>query len=118
MRPDGSHQRILVADEPHRADGQVQPDFSPSGGRIAVSRGAHLVTMRLNGTRRVVLNRSGILVEPTYSPNGRRIAAYQAHRGTRFVDIVVMKLDGSRRRAVRRHLASLFGISWQPLPGG
>ncbi|MFN8159738.1 MAG: hypothetical protein U0R52_01655 [Solirubrobacterales bacterium] len=116
MRPDGSRQRILVPDRPGVPDGQVQPDFSPSGRRIAVSRGAHLTTMRLDGTHSVLLNRSTIMRDPTYSPDGHRIAAILPNRRNRFYEIVVMRLDGTDKRKVRRHLLNLQGISWQPRP--
>ncbi len=118
MRPDGSGQRILVRDRPHRADGQVQPEFAPNSHRIAVSRGAHLVTMRLNGTHRHVLNRSSMLSDPTYSPDGRRIAAIRTFRGPGHqYSIVTMNAnDGSHRRTIRSHILRIYGIGWQPLP--
>jgi|GEM_PF-5597665 len=117
MRPDGSAQRILVPDRPHRADGQVQPEFAPNGHRIVVSRGAHLVTMRLDGSHRRALNRSWLLSEPTYSPDGRRIAAIRTFRGPghQYSIVTMNASDGSHRRTIRSHILRIFGISWQPL---
>jgi TolB protein len=118
MRADGSGQRILVADRPHRADGQVQPEFAPNSHRIVVSRGAHLVTMRLDGSHRHVLNTSSILSEPTYSPDGRTIAAIQTFRGGghRYSIVAMNASNGSQRHTIRGHIPWIFGISWQPLP--
>lgn len=116
MRADGSYQRLVVPDNPHRADGQVQPEFSPNSHRLAVSRGAHLVTMRLNGSHRKVLNRTGILIQPTYSPDGRRIAAIEPSQHSHQYDIVVMNADGSHKHTIRSRIPNLYGIGWQPLP--
>jgi YD repeat-containing protein len=117
MRSDGSYQHLLVPDKPHRADGQVQPEFAPNGRRLVVSRGAHLVTMRLNGTDRRTLNRSGILISPVYSPDGRRIAAIEAFRGRHQYSVVVMSANnGSRKHTIRNHISHLYGVGWQPLP--
>jgi Tol biopolymer transport system component len=117
MRPDGSGQRILVPDRPHRADGQVQPEFAPNSHRIVVSRGAHLVTMRLDGSHRHVLNRSWILSEPTYSPDGRRIATIRTFRGRghRYSIITMNANNGSHRRTIRSHIPLIYGIGWQSL---
>ncbi len=115
MRSDGSYQHLLVADKPHRSDGQVQPEFAPNGKRLVVSRGAHLVTMRLNGTGRRTLNRSGILISPVYSPDGRRIAAIEAFRGRHQYSVVVMSAkNGSHRHTIRSHISHLYGVGWQP----
>jgi Tol biopolymer transport system component len=117
MRSDGSYQHLLVPDNPHRADGQVQPEFAPSGARLVVSRGAHLMTMRLNGTHRRTLNRGGILISPVYSPDGRRIAAIEGFRGRHNYSLVVISAsDGSHKRTIRSHISDLYGVAWQPLP--
>ena len=117
MRPDGSYQRILVPDRPHRVDGQVQPEFSPNSHRIVVSRGAHLVTMRLDGSHPHTLNQSGILIQPTYSPNGHQIAAIEAAGGHgRLYKIVVMNVNGNHKHTIRSGIPHLYGIGWQPLP--
>ncbi len=116
MRPDGSYQRLLTPDRKSRRDGQSQPEFSPSGGRLVFSRGADLVSTRVDGTDRTVLNRTGILIQPTYSPDGHRIAALEAFRNRRDHDIVVMGADGSDKRTIRSHVANVYGIGWQPLP--
>jgi Tol biopolymer transport system component len=120
MRADGSGQHLLVADLPHHDDGQVSPDFSPDGHRIAVVKGARLLTMRLDGSHRQVLSgRSTILIEPAYSPDGRCIAAIRLSR-RRLAEIMVMNVDGSHKRTIKTHVyargtSGMFGISWQPL---
>jgi hypothetical protein len=117
MRADGSYQHILVPDKPHRADGQVQPEFAPNGHRLVVSKGADLVTLRLDGTHRHVLDRAGILVAPTYSPDGRRIAAIAVSRNSKLSAVVVMRAsDGAHRRTIRSDIPNLSGIAWQPRP--
>jgi TolB protein len=116
MRPDGTYQRLLTPDRKSRRDGQSQPEFSPSGGRLVFSKGADLVSTRVDGTDRRVLNRTGILIQPAYSPDGRRIAALEAFRNRKDHDIVVMRVDGSGKRTIRRHVANAYGIGWQPLP--
>lgn len=116
MRANGSYQHILVPDKPRRADGQVQPDFAPNGRRLVVSKGADLVTMRLDGSHRRVLDRAGILIEPTYSPDGRRIAAIEVSKKSRKLSkVVVMRAsNGAHRRTIRRRIPNIFGIGWQP----
>lgn len=118
MRADGSGQRLLVA---RPKDGQVTPDFAPNGRRIAVVKGARVLTMSLDGTHRKVLSGRGtILTQPVYSPDGRSIAAIERHRHGPD-DILVMNADGSHRRTIGTHVSSrsfggIYGLGWQPLP--
>ena len=120
MRADGSGQHLLVADRPHRDDGQVTPDFAPDGHRIAVVKGARVLTMRLDGSHQQVLSsRSTILIEPVYSPDGRQIAAIE-RTPRRRNEILIMNVDGSRKHTIKTHVdahgtSGMFGIAWQPL---
>jgi Tol biopolymer transport system component len=117
MQPDGSGQRQLGAHFSSGSRSEAQPEFSPNGGRLVFSRGADLVSTRINGSRRCVLSRSGILIQPTYSPDGRRIAALEAFRNRKDFDVVVMAADGSDKRTIRSHVANAYGIGWQPIHG-
>lgn len=120
MRADGSRQHLLVADRPHRDDGQVTPDFAPDGHRIAVVKGARVLTMRLDGSHQQVLSgRSTILIEPVYSPDGRQIAAIEL-TPRRHNEILLMNVDGSRKHTIKTHVTArgtsgMYGIAWQPL---
>ncbi len=118
MRPDGSSQHILVPERPGGADSQVQPDFAPNSRRIVVSKGGRVVTMRLNGSHRRTLGEPGTsLIEPTYSPDGRHIAALTTShkRG----DIAILATNGRGMRTLGLDLpakspSGIFGLSWQP----
>lgn len=116
MRPDGSGQRQLKAHFSSGPKSEAQPEFSPSGGRLVFSRGADLVSTRIDGSRRRVVSRAGILIQPVFSPDGRRIAALEAFRNRKDHDVVVIDADGSDKRTIRRHLENAYGIGWQPLP--
>jgi Tol biopolymer transport system component len=116
MRPDGSGQRQLAAHFSSGPRSEAQPEFSPSGGRLIFSRGADLVSTRIDGGHRRVVSRAGILIQPVFSPDGRRIAALEAFRNRKDFDVVVIAADGSRKRTIRRHVANAYGVGWQPIP--
>jgi TolB protein len=116
MRPDGGGQRQLKAHFSSGPRSEAQPEFSPSGGSLVFSRGADLVSTRVDGSHRRVVSRAGILIQPVFSPDGRRIAALEAFRNRKDHDIVVLDADGSDRRTIRRHVKNAYGIGWQPLP--
>jgi Tol biopolymer transport system component len=62
--------------------GGAQPDFSPSGRRIAYANGAaefyaSIYVMRPDGTKKTLVaqpRRDESLTEPTWSPSGQRLA--------------------------------------------
>ncbi len=116
MRADGSGQRQLGAHFSSGRKSEAQPEFAPNGGRLVFSRGADLVSTRIDGGGRRVLSRGGILIQPVFSPDGRRIAALEAFRNRKDYAVVVMDANGSHRRTIRRHVANAYGVGWQPLP--
>jgi Tol biopolymer transport system component len=115
MRPDGSGQRELKAHFGSGRKSEAQPEFSPNGGTLVFSRGADLVSTRIDGSHRRVVSRAGILIQPVFSPDGRWIAALEAFRNRKDHDVVVMNADGTHRRTIRRHVANVYGIGWQPI---
>jgi Tol biopolymer transport system component len=122
MRPDGSGRHLLVPDRPGGGDSQVQPDFAPSGKRIAVVKGARIVTMRLDGSHRRTLGERGtILIEPAYSPDGRHVAAITtSHKRN---DIAILGAAGRGARTLgldvpAKSPSGIFGLAWQPRGAG
>ncbi len=100
MRANGSGVRRLTSD-PHWWD--VDPSFSPGGGRIVFyrlfqgpnPRPGQIIIMRLRDLRMRVLTTDGI--HPQWSPNGRRIAFTDETLDTG-ADIATIRPDGTHKR--------------------
>ena len=94
MRADGTHRRRLTHHRPLST-----PDVSPNGKRIVawLARGnGGIEAVRANGTHLLDLAPAGF--DPVFSPNGKKIAFEgPGKRGSR---IVLMRADGSHRRAI------------------
>ena len=95
MRADGSRFHRLTHHRPLST-----PDVSPNGNRIVswLARGdGGIEVMRDDGTHHRELATSGF--DPVFSPNGKKIAfeGSETKRGSR---IVLMRADGSHRRAL------------------
>jgi Tol biopolymer transport system component len=72
--------------------GAAEPNWSPSGRKIAFSRDHNLYSVRVDGTQLTLLKRGNDWFEPSWSPDGRRIVYRQSG---------IYVLDVARRRAVR-----------------
>jgi TolB protein len=128
---DGTEARRLTRSD---ADFEREPEWSPDGRRIAYSRSdrchdeANGVCMRIwtvsaDGTderRLIPLKLPGLLAnrpvsffEPTWSPDGRRIAYEQSIWESQRSNLYVMKADGSRRRRLTR-LRNARSPAWSP----
>jgi hypothetical protein len=100
------------------------PDWSPSGHRLAFQRGRRIVSVRADGSGRRLVVRHG--ASPVWSPDGRWIAFTRRLRGTcdgraggRVVFLV--RASGGQGRPVRvgeqRRRVCVDRLSgWQPLP--
>jgi Tol biopolymer transport system component len=112
MRPNGSHERGLVPSPQNVSDST--PDFSPNGERI-VFRRAYARPVRYPGVYAVDIDGSDMRrvpcggVEPTYSPDGRRLAAVGNSA------MFTMPSGGCPREWLG--VRGVGGrMSWQPLP--
>ena len=75
MNPDGTGQRQITAELDPIVDYAVAPD----GSSLVVSDGRHLVYQRADGTaRRVLTDAAHIEFDPTYAPDGERVAFARA----------------------------------------
>jgi Tol biopolymer transport system component len=106
MRADGGRQHEVI--ETRRSD--AWPYFSPGGGRIVFVDGNALSTVRTDGThlRRLVTGTPGDrgnILDPEYSPNGKRIVFAGVPKGRSYpYSIWTIHRDGSHlRRLTRPH---------------
>jgi TolB protein len=79
MNPDGTGQRQVSAEVEPVVDYAVAPD----GGSLVVSDGRRLVYQRADGTdRRELTDAAHLEFDPTYSPDGQRVAFARADAAT------------------------------------
>lgn len=116
MRADGTSKRRVPF-----YDGELsKPSFSPSGGRIIVSRWHRdrgtVWTLRTDGTdrRRVARQLGGHVFGGVYSPNGNRIAF--AHRPTdaNYSSIYTIRTDGTGLRQLTSNTHRDGAPDWSP----
>lgn len=113
MRKDGSGLRRLT-----KSGSNSNPEYSPGATRIIYTgvRGgdSEIYTMDAGtGAEVRQLSRNHVEdFEPTFSPDGRRIAFVS--RGSGFNQVHVMTSDGKRRRQITHDHAHHFEPDWQP----
>ncbi|HEX9311707.1 MAG TPA: hypothetical protein VGA30_02630 [Actinomycetota bacterium] len=98
---------------------------SPSGppisiaslsGRVTFSMDDDIFVMRADGSHvRRLTTRPGSEFDPTWSPDGGRVAYRDSRRGINHDDeIYVMNADGSGQRNLTRNRANDWGPAWSP----
>lgn len=120
MRPDGSRVRRLAPDLKRAVN---DPDFSPSGGRIAFSAAeegeGHLYTIRIDGRRVRQLtdsdrcDRCHSYTDPAYSPDGRALAATAANVYHSRLEVLRLTKPALKNLGA---FGDLMEPVWQPLP--
>src|SRR5437764_1747548 len=118
VSPDGTRHRRLTG------YGGTQPDFSPSGRRIAYSNGAaefysSIYVMRLDGSKKVpaaLPRESESLSEPTWSPDGEKLAFGVATAAdTNFITPYLAVISQYRGRRARYAVGRLsLSTDWSP----
>jgi TolB protein len=118
VSPDGTQRRRLTG------YGGTQPDFSPTGRRIAYANGASefyssIYVMRPDGTRKVpaaLPRESESLGEPTWSPDGQKLAfGVGTAADTNFITpylAVISQYRGKRTKYIPGHLS--LSADWAP----
>jgi Tol biopolymer transport system component len=118
MRPDGSHERVLIA-----GDARMRPlDFAPNGRHFAflreVSSGTKIYVAKWDGTHRRTISHDRKFFENSFdvafSPDSKQVIY---RRGTR-KSFYVSRIDGSHDKGIRvtpRRLEGPSGsLAWAP----
>jgi Tol biopolymer transport system component len=105
--------------------GGSQPDFSPSGRRIAYANGAaefyaSIYVMRPDGTKKTLVARprnDESLTEPTWSPDGQRLAfSVGTAADTNFITPYLAVIDQYRGRRLKYAIGRLsLSTDWSPV---
>ena len=95
----------------------TDPQFSPSGKRIVFTKdGRHrkgIATVRFTGGPGHLIYRSASASEPSYSPDGHRIAFVNA-RGSVLYHLWLMRSNGRRAHPLVRNRSQQFNPSFSP----
>lgn len=93
----------------------AQATFPGTAGRIAFIRDGNVWTMRADGRRQAQLTSSGTAADPTWSPDGHRIAyaEYSADTGDGW-DIWVMRRNGSHKTRLTHRRYNEVAPAWSP----
>jgi TolB protein len=109
---------VLVASPSGDAKSTQSPriDLAALGGLIAYSGSGDIWVARPDGSQRHrVTHRAGPEDQPDWSPDGKRIAFRDAHRGLNVNDrIAVVNADGSARRDLGREGENEWAPAWSP----
>jgi len=87
--------------------------WSPDGSQIAFVNGAHIYTVRPDGTDLRQLTRSGMAASLSWSPDSRKIAYVFSSGGTN-ADVWVINADGSRPYPVTTSQTVKHYVRWSP----
>jgi TolB protein len=95
---------------------QIAGDGATLRGRIAFSRGEDIWTSNLDGGGARRLTRgAGPEDDPSWAPDGSRLAYRDSRRGYNVADeIYVINADGSERRNLSRTRGNDWGPAWSP----
>ncbi len=121
MKADGTRERNVTSSPGIH---EVDPDWSPNGGRIAFASGRDgdddIYTMKPDGSRvrQLTSNTAPSDGEPNWSPDGRRIAftsSRDATDATPFqAEIYTMRADGEDQTRLTFHDLTDFRPAWSP----
>jgi len=112
MAADGSDVRKLVG----RRDPEFNADWSPDGRRILFQRNDSIFSVRSDGTdvQRLTSRRRMLTGLPRWSNDGRRILFQRDSVDTTWMDIYVMRRDGSDKKALISAPGEQQTPSWSP----
>ncbi len=109
MNADGTGSVNLTSD-PNACEND--PEFSPDGSKIVYSSeegpGRQIFVMNSDGTNKTQLTNTSNNVEPTYSPDGTKIAFREGH------EIYTMNSDGSGRTNISNNVAQDHQPAYSP----
>ncbi|HEY6234446.1 MAG TPA: hypothetical protein VIW69_04970, partial [Candidatus Elarobacter sp.] len=102
-----------------------EPQISPDGKRVVYVRGAgdykadvektELVLVDVaSGARRVLTQDRDDVSNPTWSPDGTRIAFLAAPGKDQPPEIYVLALDGGDAKRITRAVGAIQGVAWRP----
>ena len=113
MNADGSDTRRLTSTK----DDDVQPDWSPDGTRIVLTRGSpgRLFVMYADGAgARRITKEEVDETEAAWSPDGRWIAYSRREPGTSIRELWLVRPDGSEPRALTKLGGVAQAPAWSP----
>jgi dipeptidyl aminopeptidase/acylaminoacyl peptidase len=115
----------LTLEALRRSVGVREPQISPDGKRVVYVRGVgdykadvektELVLVDVaSGARRVLTQDRDDVSNPTWSPDGTRIAFLAAPGKDQPPEIYVLSLDGGDAKRITRAAGALQGVAWRP----
>jgi Tol biopolymer transport system component len=98
----------------HRRESRIR--LSDLGGSVAFDCGSDVCIADIDGSHmRRLTHRRGPEFDPTWSPDGTRVAYRDSRRGINNDDeIYVVDIDGSRPRNLTRNSSNDWGPDWSP----
>lgn len=111
MRANGADVTRLTS-SPHN---DWNASWSPSGRRLVFERNDSIFTIHRNGTGVKRLTRRGVVASaPAWSPDGRHVAFQMDFADTTWMDIYLMRPDGSHKRAILETRKNEQSPAWSP----
>jgi dipeptidyl aminopeptidase/acylaminoacyl peptidase len=112
VNADLTERRSITDSDP--ADGAYEPDWSPSGEWIAfITQDGVITLIRPDGSDRHELPGDGTASNPTWSPDGRKLA-YDAAGTQGWDDIYVSNADGTQVHQLTRSPGYEAAPAWSP----